>query len=228
MRATDLQKATDAVDKAWQVLKKDYSHENEVAYDRAFKNWKNLGGSRGVGRPSSGDESSLTSTERSQAVRARQQQSAARWEKVAPLIQNLRRAVEADNKAAVTEFARLLVKETEMVLSNLQVIHAQPNSAVVALSGWHDKEMVLALIPTIHLEDYFRQRQLSGKEANLLVDRNLQAIARIISAKYERGEHRPYSRFGSTLPCVDIILEDLETSDEEMTDSVLDLMPKWI
>ena len=115
-----------------------------------------------------------------------------------------------------------------MVLSDLQVIHAQPDSDFVVLNGWHGRQMVLAFVPTIHLDDHFRRRHLSGKQANLLVDRNLDAFARIISAKYERGEHRPYSRFGSTLPRVDITLEDIESSGESMTDSVLDMTPMWV
>ena len=87
---------------------------------------------------------------------------------------------------------------------------------------------VLAFIPTVHLDDYFRRSHLSGKQANLLVDRNLDAFARIISAKFERGAHRPYSRFGSTLPRVDITLDDLESSGETMTDSVLELSAMWV
>jgi hypothetical protein len=228
MDITDLKKATLAVDEAWRHWKQEPSAETEAAYDRAYHAWKGLGGERGVGRPPSGDQTALTSTERAQATRARQQASAARWEKVAPFIQHLRRAVDANDTATIASLARSLVKETEMVLSNLQVVHAQPDSDLVVLHGWNRAEMVLAFIPTVHLDDYFRRRHLSGKQANLLVDRNLDAFARIISAKFERGAHRPYSRFGSTLPRVDITLEDLETSGETMTDSVLDLLPMWV
>jgi hypothetical protein len=88
--------------------------------------------------------------------------------------------------------------------------------------------MVLAFIPTVHLDDHFRRRHLSGKQANLLVDSNLEAFARIISAKYERGEHRPYSRFGSTLPRVDITLEDLDASAEKFRADVLNMTPMWV
>jgi hypothetical protein len=225
---TALKKATDAVDAAWQRWKQDRSAANEAAYDKAYQDWKRHGDGRSVGRPPSGDQSSLTSSERAQAVRLRQQQSAARWEKVAPLIQELRRAVDADDGPAVSRIANSLVKETAMVLTGFQVVHAQPNSDLVVLHGWHGKEMVLAFIPKTPLEDHFRRQRLSGKEANLVVDRNLEAFARIISAKYERGEHRPYSRFGSTLPSVDITLEDIETSGETLTDSVLDMPAGWM
>ncbi len=115
-----------------------------------------------------------------------------------------------------------------MALSNVEVIHAQPDSDFVVLHGWNGADMVLAFIPTVHLDDYFRRRHLNGKQANLLVDRNVDAFARIISSKFERGEHRPYSRFGSTLPRVDLTLEDLETSGETMTDTVLDMSHMWL
>jgi hypothetical protein len=224
----ELKKTTAAVDEAWQRWKECPSFETETAYDRAYENWKMLGGGRGVGRPPSSDQSPLTSSERAKESRSRQQQSAARWEKVAPLIQQMRRAVEAGDGAAIFNIANLLVKETEMTLTNFRVIHAQPDSSFVVLHGWHGKQMVLAFIPTEHLDDYFRRDHLNGKQANLLVDRNLDAFARIISAKYERGEHRPYSRFGSTLPSVNITLEDIEGSGETLTDSVLDLTPMWV
>ena len=84
--------------------------------------------------------------------------------------------------------------------------------------------MVLAFIPVVHLDDLFRVRHLSGKQANVLVDANLEAFARIISNKYERGEHRPYSRFGSTLPLVDLTLEEMEQSGETFSKTVLDTL----
>ena len=70
-----------------------------------------------------------------------------------------------------------------MILKDFSVIHAQPNSDVVVLYCWHDKQTVLASIPTVHLEVYFRRERLTGKEANLVVDRNLDSFARIISAR---------------------------------------------
>jgi hypothetical protein len=224
--ATELKDATAAVDDAWRRWKEYPNSETEAAYDRAYENWKKFGNRRSVGRPPSGDDSGLTSTERAREARARQQQSATRWEKVAPLIQRMRRAVEVGDGGEVSRIAVALVKETEMVLRNVNVVHAQPDGEFVVLHGWHDRQMVLAFIATEHLDDYFRSREhLSGKRANLVVDRNLEAFARIMSAKYERGEYRPYSRFGSTLPSVDITLEDIVASGETLTDSVLDLEP---
>ena len=227
MDPTQLKQATDTVDEAWQRWKQNHSLENEAAYDRAYEHWKNLGGGRGVGRPPSGDQAALTSSERAQAARVRQQQSAARWEKAAPLIQQLRRAHEAGDTTAISHIVNSLVKETAMLLKDFQVVHAQPDSDLVVLHGWYGKQMVLAFIPTIHLDDYFERNHLTGKQANLLVDRNLEAFARIISAKFERGEYRPYSRFGSTLPRVDVTLADIQASGETLTDSVLNIAPGW-
>jgi len=151
-----------------------------------------------------------------------------RWERVAPVIQRIRRAAESGDDATILALAKSLIKETAVLLKEFAVIHAQPDSGIVVLHCWHDKQMVLAFIPKVHLEDYFRRDSLNGKEANLIVDRNLEAFARIVSAKYERGEYRPYSRFGSTMPCVDINLEDIETSGETLTDSALNLPAGWM
>lgn len=115
-----------------------------------------------------------------------------------------------------------------MILSNLNVIYAQPEPNIVVVKGWHGSRIVVAFIPVRHLEDYFqRERHLSGQQANLLVDRNLATFARVISAKYERGEYWLYSRCGSTLPRVDVALEDITNCGEAMTDSVLDLAHVW-
>lgn len=215
----DLQATTAAVDQAWRAWKESPTPETEARYDEAYAAWKALG-VRSVGRPASGD-AALSSNARSQAVRARQHQAAARWEKVAPHIQELRRALNSGDAANVDRTARLLVRATEMLLSNLQVVHAQPDSDFVVLHGFEGAKMVVAFIPVVFLDDYFRSRHLSGKEANVLVDANLPAFARIISDKYERGEHRPYSRFGSTLPRVDLTLADLEASGETLSATVL-------
>jgi hypothetical protein len=223
-----LKQATDAVDKAWRRWKEDPNAQTEAAYDRAYASWKELGSSRGVGRPVSGDQTPLTSTERAQAARARQQQSAAKWERVAPIIQHIRRAVEASDDTTILQLAKSLAKETAVLLKDFSVIHAQPDSDVVVVHCWHDRQMVLAFIPKIHLEDALRRDSLTGKQANLIVDRNLDAFAGIISAKYERGEYRPYSRFGSTLPRVDLTSEEVEAIRESLTDSVLNVSAGWV
>ncbi len=225
---TILEQATEAVDQAWRRWKEDPNRQTEAAYDRAYESWKELGSGRGVGRPASGDEAALTSTERAQAARARQQQSAAKWERVAPIVQQIRRAIEANDDGAILGLAKTLAKETAVLLKNFSVIHAQPDTDVVVLNCWHDKQMVLAFIPKIHLEDALRRERLTGKQANLVVDRNLNVFVSIISAKYERGEYRPYSRFGSPLPSVNVTSEEVEAIREDLTDSILDLEAGWM
>lgn len=170
---TRLKQATDTVDEAWRRWKEDRTPQTEAVYDRAYESWKELGSGRSVGRPASGDQTALTSTERAQAARARQQQSASKWERVAPIVQQIWRAVEASEEASILRLAKSLATETTVQLKDFSVIHAQPDSDVVVLHCWHDKQMVLAFISKMHLEDHFRRDRLTGKEANLVVDRNL-------------------------------------------------------
>jgi hypothetical protein len=61
------------------------------------------------------------------------------------------------------------------------------------------------------------------RESNLIVDRNLEAFARIVAANYSRGQVGVYSSCGQTFPRVDITLEDMERSGEQFTADVLKL-----
>ena len=219
----DLQRAADAVDEAWRQAKKEATPEARDAFDLAYAKWEDLcpPTARGVGRKVRGGDQPMTSSQRAQAARTRQQQSAARWERAVPLIQRLRNAVEAHDPAAIMSAAESLTKETAMALRDFDVVHAQPDSDLVIVTARDGQHTVLTFIPTMHLEDHFRIRTLSGKQANLLVDRNIQAFSHLISAKYERGDYGAYSRYGSTFPRVDIALEDIESIRESLTASVL-------
>jgi hypothetical protein len=216
--------AAKAVDGAFKRLANHPSTEAMAAYDLAYARWVELAESalRGPGRPQTGDYS-MTSTERARAVRERQRQKAAYWEKVAPLIQQLRKAVNSRDDAGALVIARSLVKETDVRLTSFAVVHEQPDSYCVIVHAFDGRELVLAFISRRTLEDYFHRDNVTGKSANLVVDRNLDAFARIISGKYERGQHRPYARAGSTLRRLDITLEDIEVSGETLTDGVLDM-----
>ena len=108
--------------------------------------------------------------------------------------------MEGQDHTAVLGLAKSLVKETAVLLKDFSVVHAQPDTCIVVLHCWHVKQLVLASIAKMHLEDYFRRDRLTGKQANLVVDRNLDVSARIISSKYERGEYRPYFAAGLDLP----------------------------
>src|SRR5476649_2452035 len=59
------------------------------------------------------------------------------------------------------------------------------------------------------------------QDSNLLVDRNLDALSRIVTSKYERGERSVYNTFGQSYPRVDVTLEDMKSSGEEFTAEVL-------
>ena len=223
----EIERATVAVDEAWNRLKAQPTAENEKAYDEAHNNWKRLGGARGVGRPASSDRNALSSSQRAHATRIRQQRSAEKWEKVAPIIQGLRDAITRGNNELVIAKAEEITKVTEMRLSEFNVIHAQPDGDFVVLHAFHGNEMVLTFIPKMHLEDHLRSSRLSAKQANAIVERNIDAFARIISEKYERGEYRSFSRSGSTLPRVDITLSDIENSGELITDTILQTDVIW-
>jgi len=223
----DIEKATNDVDKAWERLRSEPSPENEAAYDVAYENWKGVSGTRGVGRPASSDGNALNSSQRAQAARVRQQRSAEKWEKVAPIIQSMREALLAGKYDLVIDKTKEITKATEMVLSEFNVIHAQRDGDFVVLHAFHGKDMVLIFIPKIHLEDHLKKERLSGKQANAIVARNIDTFARIISGKYERGEYRYYSREGLTLPRIDIILEDIEKSGELITDTILETDVIW-
>jgi hypothetical protein len=205
----EFRSATDHVEAAWRALKANPGEQREAEYEEAYRRWRGLGGNRGQGRPSSGLSGS---TARSQAARARQQQSAEKWERVAPLIQELRRAVMANDTDAMSKISATLVKKTEMIVKSLQVVHAQPNTDIVVLHGWATpRDMVLAYVPVTVLDDHFEHRgSFSGPHANLIVDRNLEVFAKIVSAKFERGEYRAISWNGDTRPRVDVTFEDLK------------------
>jgi hypothetical protein len=86
------------------------------------------------------------------------------------------------------------------------------------------RQLVLAFVARTALADYFRMpRRPTMRESNLIVDRNLEAFARIVAANYSRGQVGVYSSCGQTFPRVDITLEDIERSGEQFTADVLKL-----
>lgn len=205
-----------AVDEAWRQFKQSRTPPSEVAYDRALEAWKASGAIRTVGRPRGGDQS-LGSSARANAARARQKESAAKWDKVASLVQQLRRAVDMNNGPAITRLAATLVQATRLAVKDLRIVHVRPDQEVVGLGGVHDKQPILGLVARARLEDHFR-RKMTTKEANLLVDRNIEAFGRIVAAKYERGDCRSTARAGAVVPCVEITLADIEASGEMMSE----------
>ena len=210
------QKTAAAVDEAWRQFKQARTPQAEVVYDRALEAWKSSGANRPVGRPRGGDQS-LGSSARATAARARQKESATKWDKVAPLIQQLRRAVDMNNGPAITRIAATLVQATRLAVKDLRIVHVRPDRDVVGLAGVHDKQPILGLIAKAHLEDHFRRR-MTAKQANQLVDRNIEEFGRIIAVKYERGDCHSTARAGVVVPCVEIVLADIEASGEMMSE----------
>ena len=123
-----LDAAAKAVNEAFRKLADQPSEETKAGYDLAYARWEELIEpiARGPGRPQSGDQS-MTSSERARAARERQSELARRWAKVAPLIQQLRKAVDGGDNASVQRISALLVKETAMSLTGFTVIHEQPD-----------------------------------------------------------------------------------------------------
>lgn len=114
-----------------------------------------------------------------------------------------------------------------MRLLNLQVNHGQPYSDFVEMYALDNRPIVLAVIPTIHLEDHLQRSSLTGQQANIVVDANQNAFSRIISAKYEHGKWRDFNWHGSTVRRVDIGLADIEASGETISDSVLAMATQY-
>jgi hypothetical protein len=116
-----------------------------------------------------------------------------------------------------------------MTLTDFAVVHSRIDGVEHTVDAplihcFDGKQRVLAFVSRNALEDYFSLSvRPSMQDGNLLVDRNLDAISRIVAAKYERGERSVYTTFGQSYPRVDITLEDMKDSGEEFTAAVLNV-----
>jgi hypothetical protein len=114
-----------------------------------------------------------------------------------------------------------------MPLSDLHVLHG-PKAPIVVIKGSDSRRSVVAYIPFRHLEDYFNlPTGLSNQQADLLVEDHSHAFGRIIEEKYARGEYKSYGRYGSTLACILITIEDIVSSGELMSEGVLESQHVW-
>lgn len=223
MNDSEIGQAAEEVEAAWQTLRKQRTPLAMAAYNEAFAVWRALA-LRPVGRPPSGDAAALGSAERAQALRTRHQESAEKWGRVSPHLQALRRAIAADDSDAIIEATIELVNTTGVTLDRATVVHAQPTAEHVVLEGWNGPQRVLGFIPWSVLAGYFGYAGLGGDEANLLADANTAAFTRVMADKLERGEYRPWSRLGVTVPCVDIAGSDIENSVQALN---ADGLPLW-
>ena len=109
-----------------------------------------------------------------------------------------------------------------MALTGFAVVHEHGGAAVdgVLVHCFDGKQLVLAFISRTALADYFRlpplheelRRGPSLQQCNLLVESNLEAFKRIITAKVERGERGVYDQYGQSYPRVDVTLDDMQGS----------------
>ena len=114
-----------------------------------------------------------------------------------------------------------------MALSDFAVVHARTDGEAHTVDAplihcFDGRQLVLAFVERTALADYFRMARRPGMRlSNLIVDRNLEAFARIVAAKYSNGQVGAYSGYGQTFPRLDVTLEDMQQSGEQFTADVL-------
>jgi len=103
-----------------------------------------------------------------------------------------------------------------MPLAQLAVDEGPHNSDGLLLHGWDDTAQITAFISRRVMDDwvdprqpYGRRKSLFRKQYNALGTHNLPAIARIVTAKYDRG-----AAFNRQHPFVDVLLSDITDSGE--------------
>jgi hypothetical protein len=112
-----------------------------------------------------------------------------------------------------------------MTLTSFAVVHAREGDAFGdPLVHCHaKKQLVLAYIAREALEDYFRipgDQHVTLAQWNLVVDRNLDAFAKIIAAKYERDDWSIHNAYGQSYPRMIVTLDDMNSSGETFTADV--------
>jgi len=103
-----------------------------------------------------------------------------------------------------------------MPLTRLAVDEGAHNSDGLLLHGWDGPLPVMAFISRRVMDDWVDPRQPYGRrkslyraQYNALGQRNLAAIGRIATSKYERG-----AAFNRQHPFVDVLLADITASAE--------------
>ena len=109
-----------------------------------------------------------------------------------------------------------------MALSGFAVVHARTDGEEHTVDEplihcFDGKQLVLAFVERTALADYFSMARRPGmRVSNLIVDRNLEAFARIVTAKYSRGQVGAHSAYDDqTFPRADVTLEDMERSGDQ-------------
>ena len=110
-----------------------------------------------------------------------------------------------------------------MQLTQFAIDDSPHNRDGLVLHGRDGAEMVTAFISRRVMDDWVDSRQLYGRRKSLfrqqyndLGRRNLPAIERIVTAKYQRG-----AAFNRQHPFVDVLLSDITDSGEVLDTSEL-------
>ena len=110
-----------------------------------------------------------------------------------------------------------------MKLTQVAVDESPHNSDGLLLHGWDGDQPVTGFISRRVMDDWVDPRQpyrgrrsLYREQYNALGKRNLAAIARLVTSKYERGP-----AFNRQHPFVDILLSDIIESEETLDTSEL-------
>jgi hypothetical protein len=95
-----------------------------------------------------------------------------------------------------------------MSLRNFVVAPYAEVDDAITIKADDGKERIVAEIRRMLLDDYFHQRSLAGEQRRKLVVSNIEAIATIITQKYDQGMWEAEHRFGSTVRRVIITMSD--------------------
>lgn len=111
------------------------------------------------------------------------------------------------------------------MLQDFNVIQSDHLYDGVLIYCQNGRSPVFALVTNTTLEDYFKRggTGLTRQEANLVVDRNLQAFSQIVDAKFQQGTNATHPGGSDAHPLVHVTLDDMQQSGEAFTDSVVDM-----
>jgi hypothetical protein len=94
-----------------------------------------------------------------------------------------------------------------MPLTNFEFGEEEIDGTII-IKAYDSNQLVLAFITREDIDDHL-DGPYTPQNRRTWVEQNLGAIGSMMSAKYGRGETKPYKRFGSTMPSVGISAADL-------------------
>ena len=88
--------------------------------------------------------------------------------------------------------------------------------------AYDDNQLVVGVVPSGVLEDYFRWDHDPGADMRaIVVDRNLSSFEKIMASKYSAGDISSCEADGRRYPKVTIFVDDMQRSGFEFTDAIL-------